>query len=251
MLAALGFPAVATASAAISYSLGYDDGERITFAAMRDAVARICAAVTVPVTADIERGYADDSDGVGDTVRRIIAVGAVGINIEDSTVEGGPLRPTEEQADRIRAARRAAGDAGVPLVINARTDVWLSGGERSGADRLREAVDRARAYIAAGADCIYPVTLDDLDALQTIRAETGARLNVYLTPATAPMAELEAAGVARLSVGPGLIKASLAAARRAAVMLQRDRSYEGILAEAMTGDEIASYVVKGPMPEDG
>ena len=114
LLQHLEFPAVATASAAVAYSLGYDDGQRITLEAMLDVVRRVAESVDIPVSADIEGGYADTPDGVAQNVREVIRAGAVGINLEDGLYEGGPLRPVDGQCERIRAARAMADREGVP-----------------------------------------------------------------------------------------------------------------------------------------
>lgn len=242
MLQELGFPAVATASAAVAYSLGRDDGERIGFDEMLGVIERIAAAVDVPLTADIERGYGATEREVADNVGRVLVTGAVGINIEDSFSEGGALRPAEEQCARIAAARARAGRDGVPLVINARTDVWLGGFPESKEQRLEETIRRARAYLDAGADCIYPIGLVDLEALSSIRAATEAPLNVYASAAAPPMRELEAAGVSRLSLGPGLIRASLTAMKQVAEELARYGSYDAFTRDAISSEEIRRYI---------
>ena len=242
LLEHLGYPAVATASAAVAYSLGYEDGEVLSFDEMLGAIERIAASVSVPVTADIERGYADDPDGVGRNIREVIRAGAVGINIEDSLVEGGALRAVAEQCDRIRAAREAADAEGVPLVINARTDVWLSGPDRAEEEKIEDIIERGRAYLDAAADCLYPVTLSKPDALERIRNGTGAPLNVYASKDAPSIHELEAAGIARLSLGPGLVKATLGAMGRVAKTLLEGGDYNVFLEGAMQNPEIQQFV---------
>jgi len=242
MLASLGYPAVATASAAVAFSLGYDDGEHITFGAMLDVINRIARSVPVPVSADIERGYAAEADHLAENIHRVIDAGAVGINIEDSRVEGGPLRSTEAQCARIAAARQAAAGAGVPLVINARIDVFLREDDTPVQDRVDEAIGRGRAYLDAGADCLYPIGCSDLTALRRMVAELDAPINVYASADAPPMRDLEAAGIARLSVGPGLLRSSLTAMRRVAQGLLRYEGYEAFTRDAMTSDEIRRFL---------
>lgn len=248
LLERLEFPAVATASASVAYSLGYDDGERITFAAMLDVIRRIVAAVEVPVTADIERGYADNIDDLTENIRDLIRTGAVGINIEDSLAEGGALRPVEAQCERIRAVRRAADREGIPLVINARIDVFLRS-EPKPADKLTETIARARAYVEAGADCIYPVIVGDIDTLRAIREATDAPINVYASRSTAPMRELETLGVNRLSVGPGLLKAALTTMKNVARDLKNYGSYAAFTQDVISNAEISDYVSHDKMPD--
>src|SRR5437899_3449980 len=149
-----GFPAVATTSAGVAFALGYPDGERISRGEMAEAVRRIAARVRVPVTADMEAGYGRTPQSAAATARAVIAAGAVGMNLEDAPADGDGLLDVALQADRIRAACDAAASAGVPLVINARTDVFLA---RIGAPetRLAHAVSRLNAYRAAGADSLF------------------------------------------------------------------------------------------------
>ncbi len=244
MLESLGYPAVATASAAIAYSLGYRDGEAMPYEKMLGAIRCVANAVDVPVTADIERGYSDAPDGVADNVARVIDAGAVGVNIEDSLAEGGRLREVDAQCERIAAARRAAGAARVPLVINARVDVFISQSGDSDEDRLEETIARSRRYLSAGADCIYPITLNDLGLLKRLREAIAAPINVYAAPGTPPIPALEAAGIARLSLGPGLLKVSLSAMKRVAEQLHDGGSYDALHSGTMSGPEIERYLKK-------
>src|SRR6266480_5942998 len=156
-----GFAAVATTSGGVSWSLGYADGEAAPWDEVVAATARIARAVSVPVTADIEAGFGDTPEAVGRSIGDIIRAGAVGVNLEDGLRGGSPpIRTIDDATARIRAAREAARAAGVPIVINARTDLYIKniGDEES---RFAEAVARSRAYLAAGADCFYPIGLRD------------------------------------------------------------------------------------------
>jgi 2-methylisocitrate lyase-like PEP mutase family enzyme len=243
LLESLGAPAVATASAAVAWSLGRDDGEVIPFDDMCAAIARVASAVAVPVSADIERGYADSPDDVAANIARVVAAGAVGINIEDSYEEGGELRPVAEQVERLRAARAAGDEAGVPLVINARIDVWLGGVDGGDGERQAETVRRALAYLDAGADCVYPIGLSDIDRLESLRdAIGGAPINVFVGPGAPALRDLEAAGMARASVGPGLLKVALGAIRGAAEELLNYGSYERLADAIMTGNEVGEIL---------
>ncbi len=249
MLESLGYPAVATASAAVAWSLGYDDGERIAFETMLDAIARIASAVDVPLAADIERGYAGSAGDLAVNVRAVIHAGAVGINLEDSLAEGGALRPVAEQAERIHAARAAAKAERVPLVINARVDTYLRSAGQTAEDRFEETVRRGRAYLGAGADCLYPIGLADLETLVRLReACDGAALNVLARLGAPSMRDLEAAGIARLSVGPGLLEASLGRMKRIATELLNYGSYDIVASGAVSRDEIQRYLSKGSLP---
>lgn len=248
MLEGAGFPAVATASAAVAFSLGYDDGERITFDVALDTISRIAGAVDVPVTADVESGYARDLDDLADNIRRVIRAGAVGINLEDSTREGGPLRDIEDQCDRLRAARAAADLEDIPLVINARIDVFMSDdGKADRAELVKETIDRAKAFTAAGADCVYPILAGDLETLEAIRKAVPTPINVYGCESAAPMRDLEAVGISRFSVGPWLLKAGLTRMKEVAVALQDYGSYDVFTDGTMTTDEVRRIVRDGKM----
>jgi len=212
-----GCRALATASWSVAAALGVPDGEGIGRDAMLAAVRRVAGAVDVPLSADLERGYGDEADAVRATVAGAIAAGAVGCNLEDGTGDpADPLRPVAEHAARLAAARAAGEQAGVPLVINGRTDVYLAGWE---GDRLAEAVARGRAYMEAGADCVFVPGVSDAETIAALVRGLGAPLSLLATPATPPPAELERLGVSRVSLGPGSLGVALAALERSAAAL--------------------------------
>jgi 2-methylisocitrate lyase-like PEP mutase family enzyme len=189
-LAALkGCRALATSSAAVARSLGWEDGERAPVAEMVEAARRMAAAVELPVTADLERGYGDP---VG-TARAAWEAGLVGINVEDSTRAG--LVELDEQVETIAAIRAAVPE----LVINARVDVFLGIGRGD----VDEAVERANAYLGAGADCTYPI-LAPVDSIAVLARRIDGPMNVLVQKGTPDPAELQALGVARLTWGSGL-----------------------------------------------
>lgn len=217
LIAAGGARAIATTSAGVSWSLGRPDGQNLTRTEMVDAVARIVAAVDLPVSADVEGGYGPGADDVAQTVTAVIGAGAVGINLEDSRAPGGPLFESAEQAARIRAAREAASAAGLPqLVVNARTDVYLFGiGPEAG--RLDDVVARARSYAEAGADSLFVPGLLDLATLAELTGRVDLPVNVMAGPGAPGVDDLRAAGVRRVSVGQAIAQAAYSLARRAAV----------------------------------
>jgi 2-methylisocitrate lyase-like PEP mutase family enzyme len=201
-LAALdGCRALATSSAAVARSLGYEDGERAPGAAMIEAAGRIAQAVEVPVTGDLERGYGDP---VG-TARAAWEAGLVGINFEDSN--RGGLVDVDEQVAAIRAIRAAVPD----LVINARVDIFV----RIGTGDVPEAAERGNAYLAAGADCVYPI-LAPVSSLDALVHRIKGPINVIAEPGTPLPAELEELGVARMTWGSNLATAAYAEAARIA-----------------------------------
>ncbi len=192
-----GCRAIATSSGAVARSLGYEDGEGTPRDEMLRAVGRIVAAVELPVTADLEAGYGDP---VGTAVAAL-EIGAVGMNLEDS--RSGAMVPVDEQVAIIRAVRAAAPE----LVLNARVDLFL----RS-AGGVAEAVERGNAYLAAGADCVFPIFGEPVAEL--VRGIDGP-VNVLVRPGT-PLEELARIGVARVTFGSGLAEAALAEAVRLA-----------------------------------
>jgi len=200
-----GCRAIATSSAAVARSLGWEDGEQTPVEEMLLAVGRIAAAVEVPVTADLEAGYGDPPR----TASGAIAAGAAGMNLEDS--RAGRQLPLEEQLEIIGAVRAAAPG----LVLNARVDVFLEGG---GGD-VGEAIERGNAYLAAGADCVYPIAAP-FDAVGPLAAGIDGPVNILVSPRDPPLAELERLGVARVTFGSGLARVALdEAARLAATAL--------------------------------
>ncbi|NES17150.1 MULTISPECIES: isocitrate lyase/phosphoenolpyruvate mutase family protein [Micromonospora] len=203
---AAGFPAIATSSGAVAEALGHADNEATPVAEMVAAVGRIAAAVAVPVTADLERGYGLRP---AELVERLLAAGAVGCNIEDSDPRTRVLVDVEEQADLLAGIRAAARAAGVELVLNARVDVHLRA-YGPAEERLAEAVSRARRYLAAGADSVYPIILADPADIRSFVAEVDAPVNIMARPGAPAPVELAALGVARVSYGSGVYAAARA-----------------------------------------
>lgn len=228
MIAGAGADAIATTSAGVSWALGRPDGQHLTRDEMTEVIARIVAAVDVPVSADIEGGYGPDPADVATTVEAVVRAGAVGINLEDSLAPGGPLFDSQAQAARIVAARQAAVDAGLPdLLINARTDVFLFGiGDPT--DRFDDVLARASAVADAGADCLFVPGLTDIDTLSSLVAKTTLPINVMVGPGSPSIAELRAIGVRRVSVGQAVAQAAYSLARRATAELLATGTYDAI-----------------------
>jgi 2-methylisocitrate lyase-like PEP mutase family enzyme len=224
-----GARAIATTSAGVAFSVGYPDGEAIPRDEMIAAIARIARVVTIPVSADIESGFAQDAREVAETVRRVIDAGAVGINLEDQVHDGThSLYDLEVAIDRVRAAREAADSAGVPIVINARTDVYLLGiGEPD--TRFEHAIRRANAYRKAGADCLFlPAVARRADIERIVPALEGP-LNLLAFPGIPTIPELERLGVSRLSVGTRLTLNAMSALKKTVAELLSTGTYESML----------------------
>lgn len=231
-----GFQAIATTSAGVAATMGYPDGERMSLAENLGVVRRIVDHVGVPVSADIETGYARLPEKVGESVKVTLETGAVGVNIEDGT--GEPLTPLFDlplQIEKIAAARQMAEAQGIHLVINARTDVYLAC-EDEPAALLRQAVHRANAYREAGADCIFVPEIGKLDreTLAQLVREIDAPLNIIAGAHTPPILELEEIGVARVTVGPRPMRAALAVLRNIARELAKTGTYELMSREALS-----------------
>lgn len=232
-----GFPALATSSAGVAYSLGYPDGEKLPPAGMIAAVGRIAAAVDIPVSADMEAGYGPSPEAAVASCRAVLDAGAVGVNLEDAADEGaGTLVPAEAHAAKVAAVRAMADAYGVPLVINARTDVFLlKVGEENG--RLREATARLRRYRDAGADCLFAPGIVDAATIRALVTGLEAPLNILATPGCPSVAELEALGVRRMSQGSGPARAVLALTQRIAQEIAHSGAYASFQRDAIAYPE--------------
>ncbi|HVN21520.1 MAG TPA: isocitrate lyase/phosphoenolpyruvate mutase family protein [Dongiaceae bacterium] len=220
-----GFSAVGTTSAGIAFAHGFPDGQKISREQMFAVIARIAGAVNVPVTADVEAGYGETAERAAQTARQVIEAGAVGMNFEDATGDAGhPLTELALQVERIRAIRESAAKLGVPLVLNARTDVYLlQVGEPGG--RYDEAMRRLAAYRDAGADCVFVPGLRDLSAIKRIVADLGCPVNILGVPGSPSVNELVDAGVKRISLGSGPMRAAMGLLRRVAEELKTAGTY--------------------------
>lgn len=200
---AAGFPVVATTSGGVAATLGYEDHEGAPGDEMLAAAARIARAVDVPVTVDAEAGYGMDP---AELVAELRSMGAAGCNLEDSDYAAGRLRDPDRHAEWLGAVRQAASERGYPLVINARIDVFLhpflaGAGPGTQDELVPEAVRRANAYLEAGVDCVFPITLWERDALRRFTSDVRGPVNIVRLPQAPSLAELAAIGVARVSWG--------------------------------------------------
>ncbi len=244
-----GFKAIATTSSGVANSLGYPDGQAIPRGEMLFMIGAITRSVTVPVTADIEAGYADDLATLKETIAMVIDAGAIGINLEDSMMNRGtPILELETAVARVRAAREAAQAAGVPIVINARTDVYLHGiGERE--TRFDDAVRRANAYREAGADSLFVPGVRDAGIIGRLVAALTGPLNILAGPGTPSISELEKLGVARVSVGGGPARAAMTVTRTVAKELFERGTYQSFVEGVISHPEANALMTRGrPTP---
>lgn len=198
-----GAKAVATGSWSVAAAQGYSDGEEMPLDDALSVVARITKCVDLPLTVDFEGGYADDPAAVRQNVGRLLALGVIGLNFEDQVVHGDGLHGIDHQSDRLRAVRSAASDAGVPVFINARTDVFLKAAEGvDHASLLDEAFAREAAYAAAGADGFFVPGLKDKKLIEKICRQASLPVNVMTSGDVEEVRALAELGVARISFGP-------------------------------------------------
>lgn len=224
----LGYPAIATSSAGVAFSLGYPDGQRITRDEMLGVVGRIARAVRIPVTADMEAGYGTTAKEMAETAKALVASGAVGLNLEDITGDTeDSLVEIGLQVKKIQAIRDTSAKLGVPLVINARTDIYLMpiGPEGTRFDRT---VERLRAYRDAGADSLFVPGLCDPGIIEKLVKAVDAPLNILASTGCPSLKELEKIGVARVSVGSGMMRATLGLVRRIGTELRELGTYSAL-----------------------
>lgn len=216
----VGAAAIATSSWAVAAAHGYADGENIPAAWVEQIVARIAATIDAPVSVDFEGGYSDDDGVLAQNVVRLLELGVVGINFEDGLVNGSGFYPIERQAQRIAAIRRAAEHRNLPLFINARTDLFLSGAADP-SSAIAAALDRAKAYAAAGASGFFVPGLKDDALIARICEQITLPVNVMVMEGVSPTARLAALGVARVSYGPRPYRRAMDELKAAAAALFR------------------------------
>lgn len=197
-----GAKAIATGSWSVAAAHGFDDGESIPLDLVLANIKRIVDSVTVPVTLDFETGYTTDPQVLKDNIRKVIAAGAIGINFEDRIMRGSGLHTTADQSARIKAIREGADETGVPLYINARTDVFLETyPAKHDEGQLEEALQRAAAYAEAGASGLFAPGLRDPELIEKLCNRTPLPVNILVLPDTPPTKEMAQRGVARISYG--------------------------------------------------
>jgi 2-methylisocitrate lyase-like PEP mutase family enzyme len=237
LVEACGYKAIATTSMGIAASLGHPDCQVIQLSEMIDTITGIVNAVQVPVTVDLEAGYGNSVNEIIDSVTKVIATGIVGINIEDSIDLNPILIDEREFCERISAIRALSDSLGFHLVINARTDSFYTS-SRPPREKLSESITRGNKYREAGADCIFVQPVWDKETIATLVKEINAPINILANPGIGggippSVGELQELGVARLSLGSGLMKATLALMKKVADELSEKGTYN-ILLEALT-----------------
>jgi 2-methylisocitrate lyase-like PEP mutase family enzyme len=221
-----GVAAIATTSAGVAFTLGYPDGQKISRQEMLSVVARIAAKVKIPVTADVEAGYGNRPEDAALTARAVIEAGAVGLNLEDRT-DDRRLVDLSLQLEKIAAVRETSRMMGFPLVLNARTDVYLL--ELGKAEsRFAETLNRLIAFREAGADCLFAPGIRDLEVIFRLVRELQHPVNILAGPGSPSIPELQSAGVARVSLGSSTMRATLGLVQRVAQELQTTGTYNSL-----------------------
>jgi 2-methylisocitrate lyase-like PEP mutase family enzyme len=201
-VASVGAKAIASGSHGVANANGYEDGEEFPLEVAIENAKRIVASTSLPVTMDIETGYGATTEEVRASVAQVITTGVVGVNIEDQIFGQKELRPADEQVDRLKATRAAADEAGLPLWINARTDIFKNTDPAQHADVLAEALARAQAYAAAGANSFFVPGLADINLIKQLVEQSPLPVNIIRLAGVPETSELAAVGVARISYGP-------------------------------------------------
>lgn len=237
LVEACGFKVIGTTSMGIAASLGYPDCQKISSHEMLEAIKRIVEKVSLPVTADVEGGYGNNTKEIVDFIREMITTGIVGINIEDSVNRDPNLLDKAEFCERITAIRELSDSTGFHLVINARTDVFLASSGHP-EDRLKESITRGNMYKEAGADCIFVPSVWEAEKISVLVKEINSPINILSNPTNGTglppsIGELEEIGVARLSVGSSLMKSTLALIKKVADEVINTGRYD-ILSDALT-----------------
>jgi 2-methylisocitrate lyase-like PEP mutase family enzyme len=234
-----GFPAIATTSGGVAGTLGFRDGEGAPWEEVVGQTARIVRAVSVPVTADIEGGFGATPEAVGRSITAIIGAGAVGVNLEDSVSGQGAMRTMDDAVARIMAARAAANAAGVPIFINARVDLFIRHvGE--GEAQLNEAVERGLAYLAAGADGIYPIALRDEPTIKRLCDALRCPININVRAGHPTVEALEALGVRRITTATSLTMLALSVVRDTVRDIRANGRFDAIT-PSVTGADMAGF----------
>jgi 2-methylisocitrate lyase-like PEP mutase family enzyme len=218
-----GFKSLATASAGIALANGYPDGEFIPYHRLMEIVSGMTKAVDLPVSVDLERGFSENIPQLKDNIKKLLDTGAVGLNIEDGIDHGKDITPITEQCLKIEAIRETGIQYGVPIVINARTDFYFQG---AAVDTIEKVIARANAYRSAGADCFYPILINNYEAIAKLTEAVDIPVNVVLYGLVRNLKELESLGVSRVSVGPGLLLLAIAKMKKAAEALLQYNSDE-------------------------
>ncbi len=241
LLEDIGYTAIATASASIAFSNGYPDGEKIPFKNLLQTLNQITDSVNLPVTADIESGYAKNDSDFRENIKRILETGIVGINIEDTNHITKTLNSVSTQCKKIREIREIANNMDIPLFINARADVMLYDSE-SDTSKLEKLIYRGLAYKEAGADCFFPIALRKEEDIQQLVTQIKMPVNILAIQGIPDLKTLNEIGVTRVSVGPGFLKIAIQSMKTFAIKLKDYNGLADITENTITSDYLKSLI---------
>lgn len=245
LLENLGYKAIATSSSAMALTNGLLDGENMDFSRLLFQLKNIADAVSVPVTADIEKGYADSEEELDRHIDALLDAGIVGINIEDGDKKTNGLVSTEKQCNRIKRIKQVAKNKGIPLVINARTDTYIHGHLFANPTvQLQETIQRGNAYQESGADCFFPILIKDENAIKSIVEQVRLPVNIMAIPGIPSFEKLTAAGVKRISLGSSFLKIAIQAMQQEALLLKAYAGQDFIDNNTITSAYLESLIAK-------
>lgn len=244
LLQDLGYKAAATASASVALSNGYQDGEKFPFEDLLLILKRIVKSVSIPITADVESGYARNNQELKENIKKLIDTGIAGINFEDSKHDEPKLFTKDEQSEKINLIRKTATEMGSSLFINARTDVFIKENHLSKEERVWEAIARGKSYKGAGADGFYPIVLKEKESIEMIIKEVDLPVNILMLPGIPDFSSLKEIGLARISLGPGFLKYAINSMKNIAQKLLNFEGVEEISSNPVTSDYLNQIINK-------
>jgi len=244
LLENLGYPAIATASASIAFTNGFNDGEKMPFTELVALLKKIADCTKFPVSADIESGYADNLVQLQENIRLLIQAGIVGINIEDSNPATNKLYDVNAQCERIQSIRAVADIMGIPLFINARTDVLIRSNEFPSPElKYDELVKRGLAYSEVGANCFYPITLTQKEEIESLVKQLRIPVNILTIPGIPDFETLNKIAVARISLGPSFLKIAIKSMKDLALNLKENKGLSAITENEITTDYLKTLIM--------
>lgn len=239
-----GYEAAATASASMAFINGIPDHEVISFDDLVISLKKIVDSVSIPISADIESGYAENLDQLRENMERLIEIGIVGINIEDTDHRTHQLIPAEEQCKRIQLVKEIALQKEVPLFINARIDSYIHSKNQSLSETLQQTIERGLLYKNAGADGLYPIVMRDYNDMKTFVESVNMPVNILTLPGIPELGELQDIGVKRVSLGPSFLKIAIKEMKRFALQLQNHQGLNEIKENEITSDYMSQLISK-------
>lgn len=242
LLEKIGYKAVATASASIALSNGFADGQKIPLKEVIIILAKIVNSVSIPVSADIEGGYGNNNNDLKENIKQLIDTGIAGINFEDSNHYGEGLISISEQCKKIEIIKETAAQQGIMLFINARADVNLRSKSLPATEKVEEIIKRGKAYRDAGADGFYPMLLKDQSGIEKVINEVKIPVNILLVPGIPNLDLLQKMGLARLSLGPGLLKIAIKAMKNVSEKLLHLEGMSDITENPVTGEYLDQLI---------